>query len=436
MTHQPSTVAVIGAGLAGLTAAATAATTGARVTVLDARAHIGGRARTASASGFLFNQGAHALYRGGAAWDVLTGFGITPRGHSPAATHADGLRADGSLAPLPGNARSMIRTRLVGPTAKFELARLLARPARLRSTVEPGTSLQEWIHARSRHADVRMVLALFARVSTYCGDLDALDADAGVAQMVQALTHGVVYLDDGWQQLVDGLQHVALTRGVAIHARAKADAIDVRADGVTVRTSGGDVDADAVVFAAGGPHDVHTLVPDRAPSLARWAAEEQPVVASALDLAFRALPVPTRRITFGLDEPMYFSVHTPYARLAPSGGEVAHLLWYGGEKDDPRSRLEWLLDCAQPGWRDHVVDERYGHRLVVAHGRPRPGHGLAGRPTVTVPDLPGVFVAGDWVGPDGLLADAVFASGRAAGDAAATNAPLRGALTTSRSAST
>jgi pyruvate/2-oxoglutarate dehydrogenase complex dihydrolipoamide dehydrogenase (E3) component len=35
-----------------------------------------------------------------------------------------------------------------------------------------------------------------------------------------------------------------------------------------------------------------------------------------------------------------------------------------------------------------------------------------------VPDLSGVFVAGDWVGPQGLLADAAFASGRAAGLAA------------------
>ena len=205
---------------------------------------------------------------------------------------------------------------------------------------------------------------------------------------------------------------------------------------MTVRTPGGDVDADAVVFAAGGPRDAHTLVQDGGASLARWAAEEQPVVASALDLAFGALPVPTRRITFGLDEPMYFSVHTPYARLAPGGGEVAHLLWYGDRGVDPRRRFEWLLDRAQPGWRDHVVDERYGHRLVVAHGRPRPGHGLAGRPPVAVPDLPGVFVAGDWVGPDGLLADAVFASGRAAGHAAAKAAGRRqSAPTTSESAS-
>jgi hypothetical protein len=43
---------------------------------------------------------------------------------------------------------------------------------------------------------------------------------------------------------------------------------------------------------------------------------------------------------------------------------------------------------------------------------------------VTVPDVPGLFVAGDWVGPEGLLGDAVLGSGRAAGRlAASTVAP-------------
>ena len=100
-------------------------------------------------------------------------------------------------------------------------------------------------------------------------------------------------------------------------------------------------------------------------------------------------------------------------------GEVAHLLWYGDRDDDPRPRLEALLDRAQPGWRDEVVDVRSGRRLVVAHGRPLPGSGFAGRPPAAVPDVPGLFVAGDWVGPEGFLTDAVLASGRAAGRAAA-----------------
>ena len=87
--------------------------------------------------------------------------------------------------------------------------------------------------------------------------------------------------------------------------------------------------------------------------------------------------------------------------------------------DDGRPRLEALLDRVQPGWRDEVVDVRSGRRLEVAHGRPLPGRGFAGRPQVAVPDVPGLFVAGDWVGDQGLLTDAVLASARAAGVAAA-----------------
>jgi phytoene dehydrogenase-like protein len=234
------------------------------------------------------------------------------------------------------------------------------------------------------------------------------------------LTHGVVYLDGGWQQLVDGMDDVVGARGVRVHTRAKVDAIETRDEGFVVRTEGGDFDADAVVHAAGGPADLDAVLQGANTAVGAWVQRERPVVASTLDLALRALPRPERRITFGLDEPVYFSVHTPYARLVPDGpGEVAHLLWYGDADDDPRPRLEALLDRAQPGWRDEVVEARYGRRLVVANGRPLPGSGFAGRPPVAVPDAAGLFVAGDWVGPEGLLTDAVFASGRAAGRAAA-----------------
>jgi hypothetical protein len=58
--------------------------------------------------------------------------------------------------------------------------------------------------------------------------------------------------------------------------------------------------------------------------------------------------------------------------------------------------------------------------MVVAGGLPTPaGGGLAGRPGIEVAAHRGVFVAGDWVGPAGLLADGAFASGEAAGAAAA-----------------
>ena len=44
--------------------------------------------------------------------------------------------------------------------------------------------------------------------------------------------------------------------------------------------------------------------------------------------------------------------------------------------------------------------------------------GMAGRPAVDAPDQPNVFLAGDWVGPTGHLADAALDSARASARAA------------------
>ena len=67
--------------------------------------------------------------------------------------------------------------------------------------------------------------------------------------------------------------------------------------------------------------------------------------------------------------------------------------------------------------------------LLHIHGRPLVAHvmdraaesgGMRGRPTVTDSGVPGVFLAGDWVGPAGHLADASLASAEAAVAAAVT----------------
>ena len=65
---------------------------------------------------------------------------------------------------------------------------------------------------------------------------------------------------------------------------------------------------------------------------------------------------------------------------------------------------------------------------MVAHGSPTAaGGGLRGRPTTDALGIAGVHIAGDWVGPIGLLADAAAASGEAAAIAAAARVAI-GAL--------
>jgi NADH dehydrogenase FAD-containing subunit len=62
-----------------------------------------------------------------------------------------------------------------------------------------------------------------------------------------------------------------------------------------------------------------------------------------------------------------------------------------------------------------IATQRRLHRMVAATAVPAAAlGGMAGRPTVQDTGHDSVFVAGDWVGPTGHLADAAMASARAA----------------------
>jgi hypothetical protein len=82
----------------------------------------------------------------------------------------------------------------------------------------------------------------------------------------------------------------------------------------------------------------------------------------------------------------------------------------------------------QPGWREVVVERRFLPRMVAASALATAGSGgVAGRPGPEVAGSPGLFVAGDWVGPEGWLVDASLASARAAARVAGGRIAERGA---------
>ena len=69
-------VAVVGGGLAGLVAAATAAQAGRSVILFEQASAPGGRARTRTEDGFAFNIGPHALYRAMPGLGILKELGV------------------------------------------------------------------------------------------------------------------------------------------------------------------------------------------------------------------------------------------------------------------------------------------------------------------------------------------------------------------------
>jgi hypothetical protein len=87
-------------------------------------------------------------------------------------------------------------------------------------------------------------------------------------------------------------------------------------------------------------------------------------------------------------------------------------------KESPEAderELEGLMDLVQPGWRAQVVHRRFLPDMTVMNWLPaaREG-GNRGRPGPRVPEAPGLFVAGDWVGSEGFLVDAALASAKEA----------------------
>ena len=85
---------------------------------------------------------------------------------------------------------------------------------------------------------------------------------------------------------------------------------------------------------------------------------------------------------------------------------------------DDRAQLKAVAEACGSGQADIIV-ERFLPQMVVVTSLPAPGTGLAGRPAAAIPGAPGLFVAGDWVGPDGWLSDCSLASGAKAGQLAA-----------------
>jgi phytoene dehydrogenase-like protein len=404
---------VVGGGLAGLASATYLARAGWKVTVYEKSRGVGGRAVTTALGEFRFNLGPHALYVAGVGRAVLKELGVHIRGGRPSASGSLAIQG-GRLDTLPVGPVSLLTTGLLSLGGKLELGRLLSTLPQIDTVELRRLTVAEWLESASGRQEVRELLAALVRVATYAHDPQRQGAQSAIAQLQRALKAGVLYLDGGWQTIVDGLRARAEAAGVRLETEAPVRRVvhdgHVRA---VVVADGREHETNAVV-ATGSPAQVEALLPGVS-SLHALAREAVPVRAASLDVALEGLPWRHGRFARGIDTPLYASVHSATARLAPPNGAVIQAAKYLGSEPaaDPqavRRELEAALDLLQPGWRPRVVHDRFLPDLVVSNALTT----TAVRPDPAVPDVHGLFVAGDWVGEEGLLADATLASARAA----------------------
>jgi phytoene dehydrogenase-like protein len=412
-------VAVVGGGMAGLTAACFLARAGVEVTLFEKAPILGGRAATREFDGFLFNRGIHALYTGGAASRAFEELDVTYGHGTPKETF---VLQGGELRAFPASLPQFLRTDLLAAGDKLALVSFLATLGRTKPPDLAGMSVQEWLDLKVRRPPLHRLMVSLAYPLVYTSALDLVSAEVFVDKFQRALKHPVHYIDGGWQVLVEGLRAAAKRAGARVVSGSGVEAVQLvgdRAMGVRLR-DGSLVQASAVVLAT-GPRDAAKLVDGGDHTALRRVLDG--LVAgqvACLDVALSRLPIPERPVVQDLDGPRFMAAQSLYSRVAPEGGALVYTFKQldprhpGDPREDERD-LEDLLDAAQPGWRDVLLRRQYLPRIEAVGALPTAsGGGFAGRPDTEVPGVDNLYLAGDWVGPEGFLVDASVASARRA----------------------
>ncbi len=229
--------------------------------------------------------------------------------------------------PLPRGAGGLFSSRLFTLREKLTLVKILGTLRRLDTRRLDSMPLDEWIVQAAGHGNLAKFLRTLFRVSTYSDDARRMSAGAALDQLRLALEGNVWYLDGGWQTLVNGLRDRATERGAELQTRVRVASVQNDGECVRLRLANGETMRARTAVLAIGPQEAGALLdlPADAP-LVRWSTNRIPVRAACLDIALSRLPRPACCVGFGLDRPLYFSVHSASAELAPRNVAVLHVM--------------------------------------------------------------------------------------------------------------
>jgi hypothetical protein len=365
--NQSKRITVVGAGIAGLTAAIACAEDGAAVTLLEAHSQLGGRARNADGP-YKANLGPHALYLG-PFWQWMREREILPANVAPRLTGAR-LRIDGTLRRTPPLGALPGVLRLRGRQAPVDI------------------DFRSWA---TSHTDERTaaLLSSVCGVFTFHHDPGELSAAFTWSRAVRLITapSPVRYPVGGWSTLVASLERRVRELGVDVQTEARVDELPGTPVilAVELDQARGLLGDDSICWKSG-----RTVCVD----LGLRHRRGDPAIVSDMD-----------------ESGWIGRYSTTNPSIAPEGEELiqAQMPIRPQESSEQAGlRLERLLDLGLEEWRGRETWRRRQVMDARSGALDMPGTTWRDRPAIDRGD--GVFLAGDMVAADGLLAEVSWAS--------------------------
>jgi squalene-associated FAD-dependent desaturase len=416
-------IAVVGGGLAGITAALRCADAGSSVTLFEARPRLGGLTYSFRRGELHVDNGQHVFLRCCTAYrSLLQRLGVADLVtlqqrldipvRSPRLGRPVRLRRRAGL-PAPAHlGASLLGYRLLSPAerVRFAWAALALRRVDVTDPVTDAQSFGGWLAAHGQSD--RAVEALWDLVGT--ATLNATAAQASLALAATVFQEGMLTdpsaADIGWSRVplsrLHGEAAHACLRGcgAAVRTGARVEAIEARGDGWLIGLRGEEHMVDQVVVAVPAAAAEHLLPPGAVAWPGGWSERlgSSPIV--------NAHVIYDRRV---LAEPFVAGVGTPvqwvFDRTAQSGlgtrpgrtGDQYLAIslsaadrWVDQPTAALRERLLPALEELLPAARQARVRDFFVTRERHATFRPAPGTARLRPPAGT--GRPGLYLAGAW----------------------------------------